>query len=220
MREEIRFTKMRKPKFKIIFFTLTALFCLTLFFPTESNAQRRDYFTDAEIELVRDANEIDDRIEVLTKAIDRRFLVINNDASQEKQLKKDSDKWGELPTGTRLELLSDVSKILQKAIDDIEDLAARKSMNDKLLENKAENDQDENTQRIIKTNDKKFPTAVHNLADASRKYLPMLETLKSNTTDQKEIGALLRSIESCNLIIEGSSQVQKPVSKKKKSKDE
>lgn len=220
MREEIRFTKMRKPKFKFIFFTLTALFCLTLFFPTESNAQRRDYFTDAEIELVRDANEIDDRIEVLTKAIDRRFLVINNDASQEKQLKKDSDKWGELPTGTRLELLSDVSKILQKAIDDIEDLAARKSMNDKLLENKAENDQDENTQRIIKTNDKKFPTAVHNLADASRKYLPMLETLKSNTTDQKEIGALLRSIESCNLIIEGSSQVQKPVSKKKKSKDE
>ena len=220
MREEIRFTKMRKPKFKIIFFTLTALFCLTLFFPTESNAQRRDYFTDAEIELVRDANEIDDRIEVLTKAIDRRFLVINNDASQEKQLKKDSDKWGELPTGTRLELFSDVSKILQKAIDDIEDLAARKSMNDKLLENKAENDQDENTQRIIKTNDKKFPTAVHNLADASRKYLPMLETLKSNTTDQKEIGALLRSIESCNLIIEGSSQVQKPVSKKKKSKDE
>ncbi len=213
---------MKNSKISFIFLTLTALFCLTLFAPSISKAQSRDYLTDPEIELVRDANEIDKRIDVLVKAIDRRFLVINNDTTQAKQISKDSDKWGELPTGTRLELLSDISKILQKGIDDIEDLVARKSMNDKLLENKNENENETDiyTKGIIKTNDKKFPTAVHNLADASRKYLPMLENFDTNSKNEKEKGAILRSIESCNSIIEASSQVARPeTTKKKKSKD-
>lgn len=207
--------------FKILFFSIITLFCFTLVFPQTSNAQRRDYLTDAEIELVRDANEIDKRIDVLVKAIDRRFLVINNDTSQSKQVEKDSNKWGELPSGTKTELLSDISSLLQKAIDDIDDLASRKSMNDKLLQNTSEeNLTDEETKRLIKSNDKKFPTAVHNLADASRKYLPMLETLEENPTNEKERGSILKAIESCNLIIEASSQIQRPETKKKKSKDD
>lgn len=201
---------------KSLLFVLTALFCLTLVFPPASNAQRRDYLTDEEIELVRDANEIDRRIDVLVKAIDRRLLVINNDTTQEKQLKKDSDKWGELPTGTKTELLSDISNILQKAIDDIDDLASRKELNEKVLQGTAENDVDEDTKRIIKTNDQKFPAAVHNLADASRKYLPILETFGANAGNEKEKGVILRAIESCNMIIEASAQVQKPEPKKKK----
>lgn len=204
---------------KSLLFVLTALFCLTLVFPPTSNAQRRDYLTDEEIELVRDANEIDKRIEVLVKAIDRRLLVINNDTTQEKQLKKDSDKWGALPSGTKTELLSDISSILQKAIDDIDDLAARKNMNEKLLQNTSdENETDTETRRVLKTNDQKFPSAVHNLADASRKYLPILETLGANAGNEKEKGVILRAIESCNMIIEASAQVQKPESKKKKNK--
>jgi len=47
----------------------TAFFCLTLLFPAAAKAQRRDYLSNEEIELVRDAQEIDLRIEVLTKAI-------------------------------------------------------------------------------------------------------------------------------------------------------
>lgn len=204
---------------KSLLFVLTAFFCLTLIFPPMSNAQRRDYLTDEEIELVRDANEIDKRIEVLVKAIDRRFLVINNDTTQEKQLKKDSDKWGALPSGTKTDLLSDISYILQKAIDDIDDLVARKNMNEKLLQNTSdENETDTETRRILKTNDQKFPAAVHNLADASRKYLPILETFGANAGNEKEKGVILRAIESCNMIIEASAQVQKPESKKKKNK--
>lgn len=203
---------------KSLLFVLTALFCLTLIFPQTSNAQRRDYLTDEEIELVRDANEIDKRIGVLVKAIDRRLLVINNDPTQEKQLKKDSEKWGELPSGTKTELLSDISNILQKAIDDIDDLAARKGVNEKLLEGKTENDSDEETKRLLKANDTKFPAAVHNLADASRKYLPILETFGANADNEKEKGVILKAIESCNMIIEASAQVQKPESKKKKNK--
>lgn len=205
--------------FKILLFSLVTLFCFTLVLPQTANAQRRDYLTDAEIELVRDANEIDKRIDVLVKAIDRRFLVINNDTSQSKQIEKDSEKWGELPTGTKTELLSDISGILQKAIDDIDDLASRKSMNEKLLQNTSEENQtDEETKRVIKANNKKFPTAVHNLADASRKYLTMLETLEAGPTNDRERGSILKAMESCNMIIEASTQIQKPETKKKKNK--
>ncbi len=201
---------------KSLLFVLTALFCLTLIFPPTSNSQRRDYLTDEEIELVRDANEIDKRIDVLVKAIDRRLLVINNDTTQEKQLKKDSDKWGALPSGTKIELLSDISNILQKAIDDIDDLAARKSLNDKLMQVDTDDEIQAEAKRVLKTNDQKFPLAVHNLADASRKYLPILETFGANAGNEKEKGVILRAIESCNMIIEASAQVQKPESKKKK----
>lgn len=202
-------------------FILTAVFGSIFIFSQSANAQRRDYLTEAEIELVRDANEIDKRIEVLVKAIDRRLLVINNDTSQQKQIQKDIDKWGELPTGSRFQLLGDISGLLQKAIDDIDDLASRKSMNDKLLQNSSEeNMTDEETKRVIKANDKKFPTAVHNLADASRKYLPILQAFGESSTDEKEKGVILRSIESCNMIIEASTQIAKPETKKKKSKDD
>ncbi len=64
---------MKTKKLKFALFALTTLFCLTLLLPAAANAQRRDYLTDEEIELVRDAQEIDKRIGVLTKAIDRRF---------------------------------------------------------------------------------------------------------------------------------------------------
>ncbi len=205
--------------FKLFFVSLCAVICLTSVFSQYATAQSRDYLTEQEIELVRDANEIDLRINVLVKAIDRRLLVINKDTTQEKQLKKDSDKWGELPTGTKTELLSDISNLLQKAIDDIDDLASRKSMNDKLLQNTTEeNETDTETKRLLKTNDKKFPTAVHNLADASRKYLPILQTFENNATDEKERGVILRAIESCNMIIEASAQVQRPETNKKKNK--
>src|SRR5690349_14570565 len=89
----------------------TAIFCIALFFPLAADAQkRRDYLTEEEIELVRDAQEIDLRIMVLTKAIDRRFAVLNNRTPKEKE------EWGALPKGTRVELLIDIEKLLQKAI--------------------------------------------------------------------------------------------------------
>jgi hypothetical protein len=208
---------MKKPSIKRFIFIAALLFCVTFLYPAYSNAQRRDYFTVEEIELVRDANEIDMRIAVLIKAIERRLLAINNDTSQAKQISKDEGKWGALPTGTRLELLSDISKIFEKAIDDIDDLADRQAMNSKTLKGTVENEEDEVTQRVLKANEKKFPLAVHNLADASRRLLPQFESLKNNSKDEKEIGVLLSSIESCEMIIESSTQVARPVDKKGKN---
>jgi hypothetical protein len=100
--------------------TLVAAYC-SLF---TVQAQRRDHLTAEEIELVRDAQQIDHRMEVFVKAIERRFSVLNN-AAPTKKPEKDADKWGELPTGTRQQLLTDIEKLLDEAISKIDDVAAR-----------------------------------------------------------------------------------------------
>src|SRR5690242_960034 len=84
--------------------------------------QRRDYLSDSEIELVRDAQEIDQRVTVLTMAIDRRLTAL--DLAGVDKSKKYGEKWGDAPTGSRLELLTDVKSLLQKAIDDIDDASS------------------------------------------------------------------------------------------------
>lgn len=164
-----------------------AIFCAALFFPGEANAQRRDYLTDAEIELVRDAQEIDLRISVLTRAVERRLDAINNKAV------KENEKWGEAPKGTRIQLLADIEKLLQKAIDDVDDVASRNKDN------------------------KLFPKAVHKFADACRAYQPQFKTFLDATKDEKERGVLLGSIEKCDSVIEASANLPKEVEKKKKN---
>ena len=47
------------------------MFCIS-----SISAQRRDFLTDEEIEIVRDAQDIDARIDVLVKMMDRRFGVL------------------------------------------------------------------------------------------------------------------------------------------------
>src|SRR5688572_8015001 len=92
---------------------------------TVSVAAQRDFFTPEEVELVREAQQIDQRIELLTKIIDRRFAVLNVDVGGTKIKPKDAEKWGQMPTSTRLETLYDIRRIIEKAIDDIDSLAER-----------------------------------------------------------------------------------------------
>src|SRR4051794_33944299 len=105
---------------------VAAAFVCGLFLATNGFAQR-DYFTDEEVELVRDAQQIDQRISVLVHAIDRRFTALKVEVAADAPNPKDKNKddWGPLPTGTRIQLLSDIRQILQKAIDDIDNLAER-----------------------------------------------------------------------------------------------
>ncbi|HEY8561297.1 MAG TPA: hypothetical protein VIL74_13050 [Pyrinomonadaceae bacterium] len=176
---------------KPINFSLTvfaALFAVALFFPRAADAQRRDYLTEAEIELVRDNQEIDARVEVLTKAIERRFAVISN------QTVKESEKWGAPPAGTRLQLLNDIEKLLGKAIDDLNQVAERNKEN------------------------KLFPKAVNKLADSCAAYLPKFRSFLDAAQDGKERGALLGATESCNQVIEASANVPKEPTKEQKKK--
>lgn len=178
-------------------FVFTALIAFCLAAPFGASAQKRDHLSEMEVELIREAQEIDRRTEVFVKAIDRRFLVLNNDRSQAKQIAKDIDSWGELPAGTRLQLFTDIKKILQEAINNIDDVAAHD-----------------------KTDKDLFPKAVRKLAEASQKYLPAFKTALDTTADEKEKGAILAAVESCREIIEASSKVpiEEPKGKKTKSK--
>ncbi len=186
---------MTRDNLKITLSILTAIFCVLLIAPSTANAQRRNSLTEMEADLVRDAQEIDRRTEVFVKAIDRRFLALNNDASQSRQIAKDLDKWGELPIGTHLQLFTDIKKILAEAIDNIDDVAEHSKQDEKL-----------------------FPKAVRKLAEASQKYLLQLKSALDKTTDEKEKGAILASIESCEQIIEASAKVPKEEAKQEKKK--
>ncbi len=160
------------------------------------NAQRRDHLTEQEVELVRDAQQIDERMKVFVKAIDRRWLVINNDNSQAKQVEKDVNSWGELPTGTRAQLLKDIEKLLDEAISKIDDVASRDLKSDF------------------------FPISVHILADGASKFLPQLKAQLDKSTDEKEKGSILGAIEYCNEIIEASGKVKRETPKEIKKRKE
>ena len=111
-----------------ILLTITLALCAGLF--SQALAQHRDHLTAQEVDLVKEAQVLDKRVEVFIKAADRRLMVINNSAgANAKQLKKDSERWGELPTGSRAELVADIARILDEAITNIDDVSARDERN-------------------------------------------------------------------------------------------
>lgn len=168
-------------KFTLCF--LIAVFSLTLVFSSDAAAQRRDNLTYEEIELLRDIQELDMRMEIYVKAIDRRFLVLDNDASQAKQIEKDKEKWGELPAGTKTELLLDIKNILQEAIDKIDDVYE------------------------IDAKSLLIAPAVHTLADGARRFIPKLQAYGEAATDKKDVGSVYKSIEFCEQIIEAAEKL-------------
>ena len=112
---------------RILLTLLISLFAGSIFIAT---AQQRDHLTEQEVDLVKEAQALDKRVDVFIKAAERRMMVINNSAgANAKQLKKDSERWGELPTGSRAELVSDIAKILDEAITNIDDVSARDERN-------------------------------------------------------------------------------------------
>jgi len=178
---------------------------LLLLTPVVSHAQR-DYFTPEEVELIRDAQEIHKRIDVLTTAIDRRFAAMNVSVGGTTIKPKDLETWGALPPSTRSQLLHDIKRILQKAVDDIDNLAARPDSailpdpNDKKAKKPAEI----------------FPLAVRNLAAAAQRYGPALkaEFDKENTPAEK--GSILDSLEMCDAIVAAVAKLPAEVKKPKK----
>jgi hypothetical protein len=91
-----------------------------------AGAQAREHLTPQEIELVKEAQMLDKRIDVFVHAIERRLIALNGtSAANAKQLKKDSERWGELPTGSRADLVNDLAQILDEAITNIDDVSSR-----------------------------------------------------------------------------------------------
>src|SRR6266404_9637752 len=111
--------------------TLSVLvFLCTYATAATTRAQLRDHLTLQEVDLVKEAQILDKRIEVFVKAADRRLLVLKGvDPASGKQLKKDVERWGELPAGSRAELVSDIAHILDEAITNIDDVSSRDERN-------------------------------------------------------------------------------------------
>ena len=167
-----------------------------LFVATRLRSQTaRDHLTDPETELVRFHQELDKRIEIFIKAIDRRFAVINGTAQPPtKKLLKDEPEWGEVPKGTRAQLLSDIAGILDEAITNIDDVSRR----------------DEKNPLISRS--------LRKLTAASKGYLTQLASLKNQIKDPDEIAALERVADNANQIIEVGSRLQAPSADEKKKK--
>jgi hypothetical protein len=158
-------------------------------------AQTRDHLTDEESELVRFYQELDKRIDVFLKAVDRRFAVINGTPpAPSKKPVKDEPDWGAPPKGTRAELLGDIAGILDEAITNIDDVSRR----------------DERNPLISRS--------LRKLTVATNGYINQLTALKSKLTTPDELAALERVADNATQIIEVGNKLPPPEPEDNKKK--
>ena len=158
-------------------------------------AQTRDHLTDQETDLVRFHQELDKRIDVFIRAIDRRFAIINGAPQPAaKKLVKDEPEWGEVPKGTRTELLGDIAGILDEAITNIDDVSRRDEKNP-----------------LISRSLRKLTTTANG-------YLNQLAVLKNQIKDPDEAAAIERVADNAKQIIEVGSKLPAAAAESDKKK--
>ncbi len=176
---------------------ITRIFVLVLLlgssFVFHAAAQSRDHLTQQEVDLVKEAQVLDKRIDVFIKAAERRLMVINGSAAgNAKQLKKDSERWGELPTGSRAELVTDIARILDEAITNIDDVSARDERNPLI------------------------PKALRKLAQAVNSIMGQLKPLAVEAKSDAEIASFEMLNEDAQSILEAANKLPAEVEKKAK----
>ena len=167
-------------------FCLLALVMLFPLLPARAAAQQREHLTPQEVERVRDAQALDRRMDVFIRAAQRRMAALVNPQAPAAPSRRDLEQWGELPASTRAQLLSDLVKIFEEAITNIDDVGARTPQSNLL------------------------PRAVRKLADAANAMLPQLLPLRDSVPEQSERAALEHLLESLQEIIEASRRAPSP----------
>ncbi len=159
-------------------------------------AQKRDNLTDEEDLIVREVQEVDGRMAVFIKVIDRRLFALNDpNAAKSKSAQKDvNHDWGPLRVGTIGELFWDIQKTLDEAISKIDDIAERDAKNPLLGK------------------------SVHMLADGCKIWRPQFKGFLSKTDIEKERGVILTAEEFCDQIIEAAAKVPRDIPKPDKKK--
>lgn len=177
---------------------MTAAVILTIAWPAAVYSfQARDHLSPQEVDLVKDAQVLDKRIDVFIKAADRRVLALNGlEATSAKQLKKDSESWGELPTGTRAELIGDIAKIFDEAITNIDDVSSRDEKNPLI------------------------PKALRKLAAAASRIVDQLRPVEAQAKGEAEVGSFVELSENAESIVQAANKLPPPIEKKAKSKTE
>ncbi len=143
-----------------------------------AQAVKRDHLTEKEVDLIREWQEIDKRIEIFVKAADRRLLLLQNPEAV--QTKKEEENWGPLPKGTKLELLTDYKRLLEEAEEKLEDAFERNSK------------------------DPKIPKALNKFKEAATRHLAPLRALADKLTTKPEQRALAEAIEEAETATKGS----------------
>jgi hypothetical protein len=158
-----------------------ALLCLSLLCPAllARAAQRREHLTPEEIEHIRENQELDKRTAVFIKAAERRVLALTDPAAAARAAEKEKVDWGEVK-GTRVQLLSDVARILDEAVVNIDD-AHQRSPESVLLRK-----------------------SLYKLSEAAARLLPRLAPLREATQDEPERDQLERAIETAEEIVEAA----------------
>src|SRR5829696_511337 len=165
-------------------------------FISPASTLQRDHLTQQEVDLVKEAQVLDKRTDVFIKAAERRLMVISNSAgANTKQLKKDSERWGELPTGSRAELVADIARILDEAITNIDDVSAR----------------DERNPLISKS--------LRKLAQAVNTIMAQLKPLTVEAKGDAEIASFEMLNEDAQSILEAATKLPPEVDKKAKNKN-
>ncbi len=179
-----------------LLYSVLALFLLVSSSAVLGSAQTRDHLTPEEVDLVKDSQALDLRVAVFVKAIDRRLGVITGAGpgaeKEQKQQKKDSVKWGELPTGSRAELVADIAKILDEAITNIDDVSARDEKNPLI------------------------PKALRNLAAEITRVMDQLRPLQQQAKSEAEIASFQMLSENVEPILEATKKLPPPAEKKEK----
>jgi hypothetical protein len=173
-------------------FLLTLVISLLL---ANTALAQRDYLTPQEVDLVKEAQILDKRIDVFIRAAERRLIVINGSASaaaNAKQLKKDSERWGELPTGSRAELVSDIARIVDAAIDNIDNVSMH----------------DERSPLIGKS--------LRKLAASVNAIMAQLKPLSAQAKSDAEIASFEQLNEGVQSIMEAATKLPPEVEKKAK----
>jgi hypothetical protein len=164
----------------------------------ESRAQQRDHLTPQEVELVKEAQILDKRMDVFIRAVERRLLVLNGGTlPNTKQSKKEAELWGELPTGSRAELVGDIARILDEAITNIDDVSTRDERNPLI------------------------PKALRRLAQAVNTVMAQARTLRDQVKTEAEIANFEMLNEGAQQILEAANKLPPEVdNKKRKNKNE
>jgi len=175
---------------------LIALLTFCLFTSTTAH-QAREHLTPEEIELIKDAQLLDKRIDVFIKAADRRMLVLSSggpETATTKQLKKDSEAWGELPKGSRAELIGDIARIFDEAITNIDDVSSR----------------DEKNPLIQKS--------LRKLAAAASRIIELLKPVEAQAKAEEELSSFDQLAENAESILQAANKLPPPTAAEKKGK--
>lgn len=180
--------------------TLSVLLFLGALLVAPTAMAQRDHLTPQEVDLVKEAQILDKRIDVFIKAADRRVFVLKGGtaatAPSSKQAKKDAEKWGELPTGSRAELVSDIARILDEAITNIDDVSSR----------------DERNPLIAKS--------LRKLATAVNTIMTELKPMSVEAKGDAEVASFELLNEDAQSILEAVMKLPPEVEKKAKAKNE